>query len=117
MSDIKLVRMYNSEEASKLIGLSVRTVKQYARTGRIQAQKIGNSWMISEEAIKRFLKGERKPEATDALAAFIPGLATELRDLRQELILTQAAPVTIKLLDGILKSYIGPMELITRANV
>lgn len=108
------LKLYNTEEAAELIGVSTRTVKQYARAGRIQARKVGNRWLFAQDSLDRFLRGERKPEATDALAVFIPGLASQLRDLRGELIITKAAPVAIKLLDEILKGYIAPMELITK---
>ena len=117
MDEVTLIRLYNADEAAKAMNISERTVKQYIRDGKLSAQKVGGRWMVSEENIKRFLDGKGKPRSGDSLAVFVDGLAAELRDLRREMELTKAPPLTIKMLDGILKSYIGPMELLAKVNV
>lgn len=107
-------KLYNTEEAAAALGISTRTVKMYAGTGRIQAQKIAGAWKFTEESINRFMKGEKSaPKAADALGAFVPGLAAELRELKAYLIQTKAKPEAIEDVEDILRDYIAPMELLT----
>lgn len=50
-------------EAAQILGLKVRTIREWIRTGRIQAGKIGGKWFIpydviySEEVQQRADKG------------------------------------------------------------
>ena len=50
---------YNIVETAKLLGLQVRTAREWARTGKIKAKKIAgsNRWLIMESEILR-LQGE-----------------------------------------------------------
>lgn len=43
-------------KASKETGIPVRTIRQYAVDGKIQAVKEGKNWMISEEAVEELKK-------------------------------------------------------------
>ena len=107
--------LLNTEDVAQILGLSVRSVKAYAVAGRIPAQKIGKRWKFTEDAIQQFLNGKlRPPTASDALPAFVPGLARELKALRRLLTSRRHEdPDAVQALDEILRDYIAPMELIT----
>jgi len=114
--DMEKPKMLNTDQVSEILGISTRTVKQYAARGRIQAQKIAGSWAFTEDSLYNFLKGEKShPNVADALAAFVPGLATELRELRAGLDSRRHEDAgAIAALDDILRDYIVPMEIIAR---
>lgn len=46
---------YSIRQASNLLGIKVRTVREWIRNGKLSAVKYGvsNRWFISEEEIKR----------------------------------------------------------------
>ena len=46
---------YNLNEVASLLGLKVRTVRQWIKDGKIKAHKIPNSsrWIVLESEIKR----------------------------------------------------------------
>lgn len=52
-------RMYNINQASTLLGLKIRTVREWIKDGKINAIKYKNSnrWFIPESEIKK-IKGE-----------------------------------------------------------
>jgi len=45
-------------EAAQKCGLSVSHLRLLARTGRLQARKIGRDWVTTLEAVDRYLKDE-----------------------------------------------------------
>jgi len=49
------VEMYDSVELSKLLGISIVTVRIYMKEGRIPARKIGTKWFVSEKNLQEFL--------------------------------------------------------------
>lgn len=57
---------YNIVETAQLLGLQVRTAREWARTGKIKAKKIAgsNRWLIMESEILR-LQGEEHHENKD----------------------------------------------------
>lgn len=55
MSEIKV---YTVPELAKLFKLSPQSVRKYLKEGRIKGQKVGVKWLVSEESIREFLKGE-----------------------------------------------------------
>jgi len=57
-------KMYSTEEAAKLLGLSQDHVKRLARDGTIKATKVGHYWVILSLKYerKRKPKGERNNE-------------------------------------------------------
>lgn len=52
-------KRYSIRQASELLGIKVRTVREWIRLGKIKATKyeVSNRWFISESEIKR-LRGE-----------------------------------------------------------
>lgn len=105
------MRLYTTPEASGILGVSTRTVKQYAAHGKIQAQKIGRAWRFTDEALRILMSGGTQDHPGRArLAAYVPMLAADLRTLRDRLEQTRANPEAITDLDDIITDYIKPME-------
>ena len=48
-------KMYNVRQASNLLGIKVRTVREWIRNGKLKADKytVSNRWFISESEIER----------------------------------------------------------------
>jgi len=56
------MKVYDLKEVVKLLGLNIQTVRQYIKEGKLKASKVGTHYMVTEEAIKDFLKAtEVKP--------------------------------------------------------
>ena len=57
------MQVYNLKEVVKLLGLNIQTIRQYIIEGKLKASKIGTHYMVTDEAIKEFLKAnEVKPK-------------------------------------------------------
>ena len=57
------MQVYNLKEVVKLLGLNIQTIRQYIKDGKLKASKIGTHYMVTDEAIKDFLKAnEVKPK-------------------------------------------------------
>jgi excisionase family DNA binding protein len=54
-----MIDLISTKEASEKLGLSIRRVQALITSGRLPAQKIGNSYVIEEKNLK--LVRERKP--------------------------------------------------------
>lgn len=105
-------KTYTTEEAAPMLNISTRTVKQYARAGRLKAQKIAGHWAFTLESINRFLEGEKQRSVMDdALSPFIPGLTAELDNLRVMLKDCGNQDVLNKF-DNIYRRFINPMNAI-----
>lgn len=48
-------RYYTAAEIATTLKLSLRTVQNYMKTGRIEAVKIGGVWRVSQSAIDKLL--------------------------------------------------------------
>lgn len=55
------VVLFDLKEASKALGLTERTIRTYINSNRIRAVKIGRKWMISQEALEAFCRGDVMP--------------------------------------------------------
>lgn len=51
-------KMFTLEEVATILGVSVRTMHTYVKTGRIKAVKIGGSWKVSTKNLQQFIDGE-----------------------------------------------------------
>ncbi len=47
--------MLNAVQAAELLGVSVRTMREWLRLGRIPGRRVGKLWLISEAALMAFL--------------------------------------------------------------
>lgn len=52
------IKVYSLKEASNILGVTERTLYNYIKAGRMKVQKIGGKWIITEENLKKFIKGE-----------------------------------------------------------
>jgi excisionase family DNA binding protein len=43
-------KFYNSEEAARVLGVNVQTMRKYLRDGKVRAIRLGRDWRISEAA-------------------------------------------------------------------
>jgi len=53
------IKLYNMQEASKILGVSERTLFTYIKSERLKANKIRGKWMITEDNLKKFIQGEK----------------------------------------------------------
>lgn len=61
------MQVYNLKEVVKLLGLNIQTIRQYIKEGKLKASKIGTHYMVTDEAIKEFLKAnEVKPKTNES---------------------------------------------------
>lgn len=57
------MQVYNLKEVVKILELNIQTIRQYIKEGKLKASKIGTHYMVTDEAIKEFLKAnEVKPK-------------------------------------------------------
>jgi excisionase family DNA binding protein len=48
-------KMYNTEELADLLQVTTISVRSYIKRGKLKGQRIGRSYLVSEEALKNFL--------------------------------------------------------------
>lgn len=51
----------SSSEASTLSGLRRNHIDYLIRQGKLEAVKVGNTWLVYEDSLKRYLASPRKP--------------------------------------------------------
>lgn len=55
VSDIKL---YTLEELTDMLNVTVYTLRNYVKSGKLKAAKIGGKWRVSEDNLKKFINGD-----------------------------------------------------------
>jgi len=50
------MKIYNLKEVVNLLGLNIQTIRLMIKDGRLKASKVGTHYMVTEDAIKEFLK-------------------------------------------------------------
>lgn len=50
------ITLYTIKELSEIMEISVPTLRNYVKQGKIISRKIGNSYFITEESLKNFLQ-------------------------------------------------------------
>jgi len=61
-------QLYSAEEAAQILGLQVRTVRNYVREGRLPGVRIGKQYRIARSALEAFAGGGPAGMADSALA-------------------------------------------------
>lgn len=64
--------MYSAEEAAQILGLQVRTVRNYVREGRLPGVRIGKQYRIARADLEAFTAGTQVREAILDLQADPP---------------------------------------------
>jgi len=65
MKEILGIKLYNTEETAKMLGVTELTVRNYFNSGKMMGQKIGGALYFSEQNIKGFLHGDPLIQFTD----------------------------------------------------
>ncbi len=55
---IENIKFYRIPEVADALGVTPQTVRQYIKTGRLKAKRIGRPLLITENNIKEFLGAE-----------------------------------------------------------
>lgn len=50
------MKIYNLKEVCDLLKMNKQTIRKYIREGKLKASKVGTHYMVTDEAIKDFLK-------------------------------------------------------------
>jgi excisionase family DNA binding protein len=56
-------RMYSLDQVAERLGLHVRTVRAYVRTGRMKAIRIGKQYRVTREELEAIVGASNLPEA------------------------------------------------------
>jgi len=60
------MKIYDLDEVVKLLGLNIQTIRIYIKEGKLKASKVGRKYVVTDEAIKEFLKAnEVQPKSED----------------------------------------------------
>lgn len=51
--------LFNIEELAEILGISTRTLYEYAKSGILKGRKIGRSWIFTEKNVVSFLNCEQ----------------------------------------------------------
>ena len=51
-----IMKIYDLKEVVKLLGLNIQTIRKFIKEGKLKASKVGTHYMVTEDAIKEFLK-------------------------------------------------------------
>lgn len=52
------VQLYTKQEAAQMLGVTLRTITNYTKDGRLKGQIIGGQRVYTVEELQKFLKGE-----------------------------------------------------------
>lgn len=52
------IKIYTVPQLAELLQMTPQTVRAYIKQGRIKGTKAGTKWVVSEDAVKEFLRGE-----------------------------------------------------------
>jgi excisionase family DNA binding protein len=65
-------QLYSAEEAAQILGLQVRTVRNYVREGRLPGVRIGKQYRIARSALEAFAGGGPARSGAGAASAAPP---------------------------------------------
>jgi excisionase family DNA binding protein len=54
--------LYSVSEVAEAMGLTNQTVRLYIRSGKLEAERIGRAYLISEEAVLDYVKRSKEKE-------------------------------------------------------
>lgn len=54
----KRIVIYTVPEISKLLHMTPQSVRKYLKEGRIKGRKAGVKWLVSEESLRSYLRGD-----------------------------------------------------------
>ncbi len=57
-------KLLTPEEAADILGISVYTLKDFLRAGKLPGVKVGKLWRIEEIALKAYIEANRTDNST-----------------------------------------------------
>jgi excisionase family DNA binding protein len=54
----KGISVYDLKDLSKKLKISIRTLREYVKAGRLKAKKIGRAYYVTEQSLMTFLDSE-----------------------------------------------------------
>jgi len=54
------ITVYTAEDVAEMFSMHIRTVRRHFADGNICGKKIGHSWVVTEENLRRFVSPEDK---------------------------------------------------------
>jgi len=54
--------VFNAKELSKILGISTKTLYEYAKIGILKGRKVGRAWLFTEKNVVNFLNCEKMEE-------------------------------------------------------
>jgi len=56
---------YSTEELSKILGITLPTLRKYIKSGKLKGKKIGGTWFVAESNLKKFLGNNKEENKSD----------------------------------------------------
>ena len=56
-NDKNNIVLYTVPDLCKILDMTPQSIRKYLNTGKIKGIKAGGKWLVSEEALKEFLRG------------------------------------------------------------
>ena len=80
MIEIGDIKVFTCEEVAERLGVSVRRIRSFIKTGQLKARKMGRTYCITENKLQEFLECESESPAPAARALPPGDSAGELDD-------------------------------------
>lgn len=58
--EIEGIMFYTTQEIAKKLGITIQTVRDYIKKGKLKGQRVGKSFLVSDQSLKAFLKVDVK---------------------------------------------------------
>lgn len=55
MTELAGITLYDVDDMSKFLGLSIYSINKLCRERRIKATKVGSGWKVTKEALENYL--------------------------------------------------------------
>ena len=56
--NVSEIKLYTLEELTDMLNVTVYTLRNYVKSGKLKAAKIGGKGRVSEENLKKFVNGD-----------------------------------------------------------
>lgn len=56
MIEFDNTKYYSAQEVAEMFQVSLRTIRRYLKTGKLEYKKFGKNTLISEETLKNFME-------------------------------------------------------------
>lgn len=60
-------KVYTVEEVANSLGMNSRTIREYIRSGQLNASRIGRKYIINQDDYKAFVSSDQKLNNKEAL--------------------------------------------------